>query len=156
MKPYQDWGLPRKIFTNILFWLPVQYAVIMLIGNLGLLPSNLSADKMSFCGPTGAFIHLGYYVRCCEVGLIYTIVGSILISRVGLGSKKFWIWFSILYSIYLITTFIGMYKAEGAWFFDGFGCYILDVWLAPLLWLWELFLAKYIYNRVLPRGQELP
>ena len=83
----------------------------------------------------------------CRIGFIYTLVGSILVSHIGLGGRKFWIWFASLYVLYLIVTLVGMMRAEGAWFFEGFGCYILDVWMAPLLWLGELFLAKYLHDR---------
>lgn len=146
MKNYSEWGIPRKIFTNIAFWLPVQLLIIILVEHLGLLPSNLSPFKSGFCGPKGGVMNYSYTVACCEAGLVYTILGSILISTVKLGTKKFWIWFSILYFIYMVVTFVMMADSIGAWFYEGFGCYIFDVWVAPLLWLGELFLAKYLYN----------
>lgn len=37
-----------------------------------------------------------------------------------------------------------MLAAQGAWFWEGYGAYLLDVWLAPLLWLGEIELF-YLY-----------
>lgn len=147
MKSYKEWGLPRKIISNVAFWLPVQLIIIILVEYLGLLPSNLIPEKCGFYGIKGGFANLAYTEGCCMTGLIYTIIGSILISKVPLGSRKFWIWFASLYVIYLGLTLFGMMQSEGAWFFEGYGCYILDVWISPLLWLGELFIAKYIYIR---------
>lgn len=147
MRPYTSWGKAIKIISSIAFWLPVQLLFIIIIESLGLLPSNLSPDKCGFGGPAGFLTNLAYTRACCIIGLIYTLVGSTLVSCVGLGGRKFWIWFASLYVLYLIVTLVGMMRAEGAWFFEGFGCYIFDVWIAPLLWLGELFLAKYFYYR---------
>lgn len=147
MKPYTSWGKPMKIISSVAFWLPVQLLFIIVIESFGLLPSNLSPDKCGFGGPKGFFVNLDYTCACCCIGFIYTLVGSILVSHIGLGGRKFWIWFASLYVLYLIVTLVGMMQAEGAWFFDGFGCYIFDVWMAPLLWLGELFLGKCINNR---------
>ena len=143
---YTNWNRFGKIISSIAFWLPAQLVVILLVEYFGLLPSNLSPGKSAFGGPAGGISNLIYSFCCCISGLIYTIVGSILIANVGLGTKKFWIWFSSLYGSYLIITLLGMTSAEGAWFNEGFGCYILDVWIAPLLWLGELFLAKIVYD----------
>lgn len=144
MRNYNDWGLPRKIISNVAFWLPVQLLIIILVEYLGLLPSNLIPGKRGFFGIQGSFANLAYTGDCCIAGLTYTIIGSIMISKVSLGSRKFWIWFASLYVIYLGLTLFGMMQSEGAWFFEGYGCYILDVWIAPLLWLGELFIARYI------------
>lgn len=147
MKKYQDWSLPRKIFTNIAFWLPMQLLIIIFIEYLGILPSNLIQGKEWLFGIQGTFANFAYTVACCIMGLVYTIIGSILISKVPLGSRKFWIWFTSLYVIYMGLSLHGMMQYEGAWFFEGYGCYILDVWFAPLLWLGELFLSKHIYRQ---------
>ena len=143
---YTNWSRFGKIISSIAFWLPAQLLIIILVEYLGLVPSNLFPNKAAFGGPSGGIMNLIYTFYCCLTGLIYTVAGSILITAVGLGSKKFWIWFAALYGAYLIITLWGMAGAEGAWFNEGFGCYILDVWIAPLLWLGELFLAKTIYD----------
>lgn len=146
MKPYSDWGTARKIFTNILFWLPVQFIVIMILDYLHLAPRNLFPDASTFGGPAGGIIALAYLLSCILVGIVYTISGSILIAKVQLGSRKFWIWFTSLYLLYMATSLAGLYASIQEWFFEGFGYYILDVWAAPLLWIGELFIAKAIYN----------
>lgn len=148
MKSYIDWGLPRKIISNVAFWLPVQLTIIILVEHLGLLPSNLSPWKRGFSGLEGSFANLDYTIGCCLTGLVYTIIGCILISKVPPGSRKFWIWFACLYVIYMGITFWGMLHYEGLWFFEGYGCFLLDVWISPLLWLGELFLARQIYLKL--------
>lgn len=143
---YTNWSKTGKIFSSIVFWLPVQLMIILVVEYLGILPSNLSPNKCGFGGPAGGITNMVYTFCCCITGLIYTIAGSILIARVGLGTKKFWIWFAGLYATYLVVTLLGMMANEGEWFNYGFGCYVLDVWYAPLLWLGELFLAKWIFD----------
>ena len=103
--------------------------------------------KSGFNGPCGGLAYWAYTTGCCRAGLTYTIAGSVLVSVTGLGGRRFWYWFAGLYSVYLAATLISMMYYEGAWFHEGFGCYAMDVWISPLFWLGELYIAKYLYTR---------
>ena len=125
-----------RIILTTLFWLCVQVCVIITIEILGLLPSRLfHVDLYGIQGSIAGFV---YTRACCIVGLSYTIIGSIVLEKVPINTTRWWITVGCCYALFMILTAAGMLAAQGAWFWEGYGAYLLDVWLAPLLWLGEI------------------
>ena len=135
-------GSVFNIILTTLFWLCVQVCVIIAIEILGLLPSRLF--HVGLYGIKGAVAGYAYTRACCLVGLVYTITGSIIVEKVSINTKRWWIIIGCCYALFMILTATGMLAAQGAWFWEGYGAYLLDVWLAPLLWLGEIELF-YLY-----------
>ncbi len=79
-----------------------------------------------------------YTIACCVVGLVYTIVGSVILEKVPINTKRWWAIVGCCYVLFMILTAAGMLMVQGAWFWEGYGAFLLDVWLAPLLWLGEI------------------
>ena len=140
-------GSLLSIILTTLFWLCVQVCVIIAIEILVLLPSRLF--HVGPYGIRGAVARYAFTWACCLVGLVYTITGSIIIEKVPINTKRWWIIVGCCYALFMIITGAGMLAVQGAWFWEGYGVYILDVWLAPLLWLGEIELFHlYLSNQM--------
>lgn len=137
-------GTVGRVILSVLFWLCVQVCVIIAIEILGLLPSRLF--HVGLYGIQGSIAGYVYTNACCIVGLIYTITGCIILERVKINTKQWWVIIGCCFGLYMIITAIGMYSAQGAWFWEGYGAYLLDVWLAPLLWLAEIELVHLYWS----------
>ena len=135
-------NLPMKkksawhIILTILFWLCVQVCVIIALEILGLQLSRLF--HIGLYGIQGSVAGMVYTIACCVVGLVYTIVGSVILEKVPINTKRWWTIVGCCYVLFMILTAAGMLMVQGAWFWEGYGAFLLDVWLAPLLWLGEI------------------
>lgn len=76
-----------------------------------------------------------YTMYCFGVGIFYTGVGCVLLSAYGLNTHKWWKGYTCWYIAYILLTLLNI---------ETIGSLILDVWLAPLLWLGELELVHWI------------
>ena len=125
-----------RIILSTFLWLCVQLCVILTIEMLNLLPSNLF--HIELYGIQGAIAWDCYTIACSIIGIVYTFVGSIILEKNTINTKKWWITIGVCYSLYMVLTACGMLAYMGEWFWEGYGVYLLDVWLAPLLWLAEI------------------
>ena len=134
----------RKIgygLLNFVFWVPVQTILIIFQEQLGLLPSRIARllgwaavyPDMHYFRMFGDY----YTMICAVVGCAYTAVGCILLSEYSLNTSKWWKGFWLWYIVYVVLT---------AFLTVGIGSLILDVWLAPIVWLGELELVHWIQN----------
>lgn len=133
-----DYGLLR-----FLFWVPMQTILIIVQETLGLLPSRLATAlgwKAIYPDPfIRAFIFDDYTTLCGFIGCAYTAVGCVMLSAYGLNTTKWWKGFLLWYGAYVLLTMI---------FIPIIGSLILDVWLAPIVWLGELELVHWIRSKV--------
>ena len=109
---------------------------------------------LSGLGWSIGYIH--YFVPLCYlICLFYTIVGVLITRRISIHSIRWWKTTILCYAGFLIVTGIGSYLTTGRAFYDGEVIAIIDVWLAPLLWLGEveiyLLLAHRWRDKVLVR-----
>ena len=125
-----------RITLSTLFWLCIQICVIIALEILGLLPSRLF--HVGLYGIQGTIAGYVYTHVCCIVGVVYTITGAIIMEKEAINSKRWWLIVGGNYLLFIIVTAIGMLYAQGAWFWEGYGAYLLDVWFAPILWLVEI------------------
>ena len=140
-----------KTFDRIIIWVIVQLAVIALLYNLGLIPSRIVLDKLAWGGNSGfkwALSYAIYFVPyCLLICIIYTIVGVLVTKKVPIHSKRWWIIAVSCYVAFLIITGAGFYLVTGYAFYDSYGAAVLDVWIAPLLWVGEAELFRWIANK---------
>ena len=132
-----------RIALKTILWLCVQLCVILAIEYLRILPTNLLGVSI-YGGIKGAVCSYAYTLSCCLVGLIYTVVGCIILDIIPINTKRWWHTVGICFAIYMVLTAILMWLVQGPWFWEGYGAYILDVWLAPMLWLGEIELFHWI------------
>lgn len=138
------------IIGEAVIWMIFQFAVIIL---LNLLHINIS-HFLASAGISWSVAAMAYSVATLLLGIIYTIVGVSIKYFVGINTPRWWKLFWILYSIYAVSTLLVMYCSLGAWFFEGYGYLIIEIWIAPLLWLGELELWEHIRSRRRPQKQE--
>ena len=123
----------------LLFWLPIQAIIIIILEELHLLPSYLGIALGWPADPPGGHtlfrLFDEYTELCLFCGFTYTSIGCVLLSEYGLNTGKCWKKFTLWYLAYFILTWLV--------FFDS-GSTHLDVWFAPILWLGELELARLI------------
>ena len=149
----QNNAMSKRILVKILFWFFVQIGFVVLLYHLGFIPSNIVLNGLIWGGNSGfkwslnyAMIVVPLCVLCC---LIYTIVGVVVTSKVPVHSKRWWIIASICYLLFLAITGVGSFLATGYAFYDSYGFAIIDIWIAPLLWLGEVELFLWIENKPL-------
>ena len=133
-----------RILLTTLFWLCIQLCVILALEILGFLPSRLFNVRLY--GIQGAVASYIYTWACCIVGLVYTVTGSILLEKVSINSKRWWIIAGCCYALYMVSTAAGFLVLQGDWFWEGYGAYLLDVWLAPILWLAEIEIFHFYWS----------
>ena len=138
-------GLIGRVTLSTMFWLCIQVCIILAVEILRLLPSNLF--HVGLYGIQGSIAGYVYTWACCIVGLVYTMIGSIILEKIPINTKRWWITVGICYTLYMILTAVGMLTAHGAWFWEGYGVFLLDVWLAPLLWLGEIELVHLYWSK---------
>lgn len=115
----------------------IQICGIVAFGIVGLLPSILFPAGFIY-GPIGTLVGIVYTRNCCIVGLAYTIIGTIILEKVPINTNRWWIIIGFCYVLFMILTAAG-WPAQA----EGYVVYLLDVWLAPLLWLGEIELFHY-------------
>ena len=135
-----------KTLDKILFWFFVQIGFIALLYNIGLFPSRLVFDNLLWGGQSSinwALSYLSVIPYCLVICLTYTLVGIIVTKHVPIHSKKWWIIASVCYLAFLIISGLYSYMMTGYAFYDTYGFAIIDIWVAPILWLGEveLFLS---------------
>ena len=140
-----------KTFDRIIIWVIVQLVVIALLYNLGLIPSHIVLDRLVWGGTSGfkwALSYAIYFVPyCLLICLIYTIVGVLVTKKVPIHSKRWRILAESCYVAFLIITGLGFYLVTEYAFYDSYGAAVIDVWLAPLLWLGEVEVYLWINER---------
>ena len=128
---------------NFLFWVPMQTILIILQERIELLPSRMATAlgwKAIYPDPYHhTFILDDYTALCGFIGCAYTAVGCVLLSAYGLNTTKWWKGFLLWYMAYIPLTMI---------FIPSIGSLVLDVWLAPIVWLGELELIHLIQSKV--------
>ena len=133
----------------LLFWLPMQAIIIIILEELHLLPSHLGIALGWEADPPDGhslFRYVDLYTEACAFcGFTYTAIGCVLLSEYGLNSGKWWKKFSLWYLAYFILTWL---------FFFGAGSIHLDIWFAPLLWLGELELVHWIVSSIKKKRNE--
>lgn len=137
-----------RIALATILWLCVQLCVILAIEHLRLLPTYLLGVSI-YCAQ-GLLYSLLYTISCCLVGLVYTTVGCIILDTVPINTKRWWLIVGMCFAIYMILTAVLMVYFQGPWFWEGYGAYLLDVWLAPFLWLGEIELYHLIKRNLKP------
>lgn len=138
-------GLVGRVTLTTLFWLCVQVCIMLAVEILLLLPSD--QFHVSLYGSTGAIAGYAYSWTCCIIGLVYTITGSIILETIPINTRRWWIVVGICYGLYMVLTGAGMLFILGEWFWKGYGAYLLDVWLAPLLWLGEIEVVHLYWSK---------
>jgi hypothetical protein len=127
---------------NFMFWVPMQTILIVIQERLGLLPSRLATAlgwKAIYPDPFHhAFIFDDYTTLCGFIGCAYTAVGCVQLSAYGLNTIRWWKGFLLWYMAYIPLTMV---------FIPIIGSLILDVWLAPIVWLGELELVYWIKSK---------
>ena len=145
MKPF------LKSTISIIVWLFVQILIIALLYGMGAVPSAVIMNRLGWGGLSGVEWALNYELLfvplCYVICLIYTIAGVVVTNRIPMHSKRWWIITAICYVAFLIITGAGLYLATGYAFYDACGAAIIDVWLAPLLWLGEIELFLWIVKK---------
>lgn len=140
-----------KTIDRIIMWVIIQLAVIALLYNLGLVPSRIILDKLAWGSNTvfrWSLSYAIYFVPCCVLTcVVYTIVGVLVTRSVPIHSKKWWIIATSCYVAFLIITGWGFYLATGYAFYNDYGAAVIDVWIAPLLWLGEFEINYWIARK---------
>ena len=135
-----------KTAISIIVWLFVQILIIALLYGMGEVPSAVIMNRLGWGGLSGVEWALNYKLLfvplCYVICLIYTIAGVVVTNRIPMHSKRWWSVAIICYAVFLAITGIGSYIAVGQPFYDGCGTAVIDVWMAPLLWLGEVELFR--------------
>ena len=133
-----------KSIGKILFWIALQIGVITFLECIGIRPHRFIGKGLYFGGPGGGLIAMGFYFVCFCLCSTYTIVGLWLNKKLQMNSHRWWKTVAILYLVYVVLCVGGLYYFIDDWFFEGYGAYAADVCAAPLLWLGELELLRYL------------
>lgn len=141
-----------KILGQSIAWMLVQLVVLVLLGMVELSPAGIIFYLLHL--RVGRFDGIVYNIACILIGMVYTLIGTIVCNTVKINSKTWWLTVSTLYLIYMIVTCVGMMHDMGEWFYEGYGFLILDVWLAPLLWLGELELWHHFMEKLKRRKKK--
>lgn len=128
-----------NILKKVLVWLPVQFIVIIILESLKILPSDWFLEKSKvYSGPTGDLFNYYYTIFCCIIGVLYTIAGCYIMERHDINTKKAWKWTALSFFTYLAVTTITLFAAKSIFPIKDYWFMLLDVWLAPILWLAEI------------------
>lgn len=119
-------GKVGSVLLSTLFWLCIQVSVLFALGVLGIFPSRLFDAELH-----GITVY-AYLIWFCIAVFAYTLIGSIILEKVMINSKRWWIIIASFYALFMILTAIGMA------FTRTYFVFLLNVWLAPLLWLAEI------------------
>ena len=140
-----------RYLDKVLFWFLVQIGIIALLYHIGFIPSHLVLDRLTWGGNTGFKWALNYTLKvvplCVITCLIYTIVGVVVTKKVPIHSKKWWTITSIFYLTFLTISGVWAFLATGYAFYNSYGFAIIDIWIAPLLWLGEVELFLWLVNK---------
>lgn len=143
-------GLAIKVFKNIgqaVIWMIVQLVVILCFECVRLSPAGLIPTIAHTHGPVAVMYGILFNAVCAVIGVIYTTVGIVVCNIFEINSERWWKAILVLYAIYMIITISGMMAAMGAWFFEGYGFLILNVWMAPILWIGEMEIWLHIKKK---------
>lgn len=127
-----------KGLLHFIFWMFIQGFVIIVLELLHVLPGDFFEEPLQY---KGAFYHPDtYMVACAMIGTFYTFIGCLVIRKYEVNSLWWWLWVIGLYLVYLLLTYL---------LFDNvYGLRILDVWVAPVLWVLEIEMIYHIQKTI--------
>ena len=128
-----------KFFLYYISWVIIQWFVLGSLYDIRFGPSNLIAAP-----PLRGITVLLFSGNLWLIILIYTLVGLIILLKHGINTKQWWKKISVWYLVYALISSLGMLWVMKAWFWEGYGLYLIDVLCLPLLWLLELELCLWM------------
>ena len=125
-----------KVFFYYLIWVIIQIFLLSILEKFKLEPGDFIGK------PRAGMATFEYdFTRDLAI-LIYTFIGIKILLKHGINTRQWWKKISVWYLVYAIICSAGMLWVMQAWFWEGFGLYLVDVLYLPLLWLLELELCQ--------------
>ena len=129
-----------KGLLHFVGWMLIQSFVIIVLESLHLLPGEYINEGMDYSHFRDYFT-----LYCGLVGAIYTAIGCIIITQHEVNSLGWWRRCIGWYLAYLPLSFLA--------FYDDLWWGVVDVWLAPVLWVGEIELVYHIQKKIYTRNE---
>ena len=120
-----------KGLAHFLCWMTIQASVIVILEGLHLLPGDVLGRPIDY-----SELPIEFTLYCGVIGGIYTAVGCLIILKHEVNTKGWWLNSLGWYLLYLPLSYLA--------FYDYIGWRVVDVWIAPILWIGEIELIYFL------------